>query len=53
MTYAIIRVRLPAVKNLKISVVVAESGDQCYWCEIQTVRYIRDQRKKKVVKKRQ
>lgn len=42
MNYAIIRVRLPAVKNLKLSAVYARCEDNfIYNCQIQAVRYIR------------
>lgn len=40
MNYAIIRVRLPVVKNIRIKEVIAESDDDSiHWLKIETVRY--------------
>lgn len=41
MNYAVIRVRLPAIKNLKIYQVLGLANDQLYRLQIQIVRYNR------------
>lgn len=45
MSYAIIRVRLPVVKNLKVKLVHGIADGVRYNLEIETVRYIRGKAK--------